>query len=417
MSSQQSTAQAGAGGAPPDLNVGKYSFQVVQHALDQAAYISMIAVPDASYSGNRVITSGGGTVGIAAREVLHRFDAVMQVPTSEDGVRAVNVVGQPGGTLDLRWMMIPDDYVALPGQEPPPTALDASRSQRFVMQDECFKFGDDGFRGFGAGRTFPVNWGGRPQLLAGAIGNIMEGFGRFKGLIGTYVFNGALLEGQGFRGSITCRVLDPDRKLRQGRPLPPFIPMDEIEPGVTYLLWRGQKKDSTQKSALIIGPDGQPQGLRTPAELRSFHLDFASLRRGGLSTEQRIGVVIGKLDAAILFNPLNPGAPGTATAPIPFQTRNKYEFTDREGRTVGTAQGFVSEGRVFNVQLQGLPDQLAIRFGGFGLLEGGTGSFSGVEGTISVNSSVGIMPHALSLLQWMRINDPDGRFRAAPTGA
>lgn len=280
------------------------------------------------------------------------------------------------------------------------------------MLDECFKFGADGFYGFGTGITLPVNWGGQPQLMAGGIGNVMRGFGKFSGLIGTFTLNGCFDERQGYRGSIICRVFDPERKLRNGRPVPPFTSTNEIEPDATYIIWRGQKKDPTQKSSLIIGPDGQPQGLRTPAELRSIHLDFAARKQSGLRTVMRIGEVIGKLDAAILFNPLNPGAPGTATAPIPFQTRNKYEFTDREGRTVGTVEGFVREGRVFNVALQGLPGQPAIRFGGYGLLEGGTGTFAGIEGTLAVNSSVGISPHALSLTQWLRVYDPDGKYRA-----
>jgi hypothetical protein len=413
------SAPTGADGAPPDLNVGKYSFQVVQHHLDQAAYLSMIAAPDTNRKSTRILTDGGpgNCIGIEGTRMLHRFDVIAQVPIAEKGLTAVNRLGQPCGTLSSRWFMIPDDYQALPGQQPPPTRLDPSRSQRFVMLDECFKFGDDGFYGFGAGCTLPVKWGGQPQLMAGGIGNLMKGFGKFAGLVGTFVLNGCFLEGQGYQGSITCRVFDPERKLRHGRPLPPFTPTHDIEPDVTYIMWRGQKKDPTQKSSLIIGPDGQPQGLRTPAELRSIHLDFASRKQSGVRTVMSIGEVIGKLDAAILFNPLNPGAPGTATQPIPFQTRNKYEFTNHEGRTVGTVEGFVSEGRVFNVALQGLPGQPAIRFGGYGLLEGGTGTFTGIEGTLAVNSSVGISPHALSLLQWLRVYDPEGKYRARTGGS
>lgn len=405
-------APALAGGPPPDLNVGKYSFQVVQHHLDQAAYLSMIAAPDPRGSATKILTESGNCIGVETSTLLHRFEVITQVPTAEKGLTAVNRVGQPGGTLSSRWLIIPDDYHAIPGKQPPPTRLDPSHSQRFVMLDECYKFGDDGFYGFGAGRTFPVNWRGHPQLLAGGIGNVMKGFGKFEGLIGTYALNGCFVEGQGYRGSIICRVFDPDRKLRSGRPLPSFTQTNEIEPDVTYIIWRGQKKDPTQKSSLIIGPDGQPQGLRTPAELRSIRFDFASRKQSGLRTVKSIGAVIGKLDAAILFNPLNPGAPGTAAAPIPFQTRNKYEFNDQQDRSVGTVEGFVSEGRVFNVALEGLPGQPAIRFGGYGLLEGGTGTFSGIEGTLAVNSSVGISPHALSLTQWLRVYDPDGKYRA-----
>jgi hypothetical protein len=75
-------------------------------------------------------------------------------------------VGQPVGNLDFRWMIIPYEFMARPDREPPPAMLDPSRSQRFAMQEGTFTFGDgqDGFRSFGAGRTFPMRVGGRLKL-------------------------------------------------------------------------------------------------------------------------------------------------------------------------------------------------------------------------------------------------------------
>src|SRR5690242_12694309 len=115
--SAQSVTQGpvpGAGQSPPDLNVGKYSFQVVQHALDQAAYLSMIAAPDQNRYKARILTEGGpaNCIGIETTTILHRFDVIAQVPTAEKGLTAVNRVGQPGGTLTSRWLVIPDDYQA-----------------------------------------------------------------------------------------------------------------------------------------------------------------------------------------------------------------------------------------------------------------------------------------------------------------
>ena len=79
-------------------------------------------------------------------------------------------------------MVIPDGFEAAPGREPPPTELDPTRSQRFTMLDGEMRTRDrygSGFRGFGAGRTFPLMVNGTMQLRIGAVINVLEGFGRF----------------------------------------------------------------------------------------------------------------------------------------------------------------------------------------------------------------------------------------------
>ena len=77
-------------------------------------------------------------------------------PTAGGGLKAANSVGESYGKFKHRWVLAPDDFVGAPGREPPPTPLDPSRSQRFIMTDGVCTFGDgkDGFRGFGAGVTF-----------------------------------------------------------------------------------------------------------------------------------------------------------------------------------------------------------------------------------------------------------------------
>jgi hypothetical protein len=123
--------------------------------------------------------------------------------------------------------------------------------------------------------------------------------------------------------------------------------------------------------------------------------------------------LIGEISAKIQFNPAT--ALGTESSPVPFQTDNDYNFFDREGRSIGTVKGIVSEGGgwVFDLKFPSAPGQPAIRFGGVGPILSGTGQFNGVQGLLSVNSAVGRGPHALSLLQMMQVIDPDGRFRAA----
>ena len=51
-----------------------------------------------------------------------------------------------------------------------------------------------------------------------------------------------------------------------------------------------------------------------------------------------------------------------------------------------------------------------MRYAGIGPIVGGTGQFEGVQGSLFVNSAIGIQPHALSMLNVLRIIDPDDRF-------
>ena len=141
-----------------------------------------------------------------------------------------------------RLMISPDDFGWAPGAEPPPVLFDPSISQSFMMLDNTFTFGEDGFLGYATGRTFPVKTNGRHQLLAGAVGNIMEGFGKFKGLEGTYLFNGIITPAFGLLGSITLRVLDWDGNLRADGEIASLTPVSNPDPETTYIVLHGQKK-------------------------------------------------------------------------------------------------------------------------------------------------------------------------------
>jgi hypothetical protein len=276
-----------------------------------------------------------------------------------------------------------------------------------------FENGIDGFRGFGTGRTYPMHAGSQPQLFVAAVGSILEGFGRFKGHEGTYTYCGNLSQQEGFTGSVLCRVVDPQGELRTENSLPAAEVWPNPEPDISYLMFRGQKRDRNQKTAYTFGPDGQVAGLNVHQQLRQMELDVAMRGRSGPRSMMSVGPVIGSMSARILFNLLNPGAPGTALSPIPFQSYNEYTFTDRNGSTKGTIVADGGEGRTFNLQLSGAPGQQALRFGGFGPIVKATGTFEGMEGLMIDNSVVGVAPHALSTLYILRVNDPDGKYRGA----
>src|SRR5262245_20887690 len=88
---------------------------------------------------------------------LHALEVDL-LPPSAEGVRWVNGLGPALGRLDLRLAPVPEDFAARPDREPPPVSFEAERSQRVALQEAVFRFGDgqDGFRGFGTGRTFPL---------------------------------------------------------------------------------------------------------------------------------------------------------------------------------------------------------------------------------------------------------------------
>ncbi len=403
----------GSGAPLPDINAQTYPFEIVQYLLDQAGYFNLYSVP--AETGKAAITQSGRITGIAVREQLKRFDIRLRGPSSARGFLASNRVGEQVGEFASRWVFIPDNFVAVPDREPPPTVLDPARGQRFVMLDgKCtFEGAHDGFEGFGTGKTFPSVEDGRPRLLVAATGTLLRGFGRFEGLEGTYTYVGTVNPDSGFQGSLLIRVMDPEERLQTENRLPPLEIGEDPEPGVTYLLFRGQKRDQNQHTAYNFTADGQVNGLDVVQQLRTLDIDCATRGEKGMRSSREVGPVVGRMSSKILFNLFNPGAPGTALAPIPFKSYNVYTFLDDDGRTIGSFDADGSEGRTFNLKLMGAPGQQALRFGAFGPLLNGKGEFAGIEGLMTDNSVVGIAPHAIVTLYVVRVNDPSGKYRAS----
>lgn len=403
-----------AGQSLPDINAETYPFEMVQYLLDQAAYFNMFSSPDPEHADRAIRDAANGQeiIGTTVSEVLHRLNINQELPSSEQGVRAVNIVGEPIGRFSDRWMIIPDDFEARPGCEPPPTPLDPLRSQRFVMLDGvCALNGEaEGFRGFGTGVTYPAIVQGRPQLLAAAVGNILEGFGRFRDHEGTYTYCGSFDPRRGFSGNLMCRAPDLGGDLQTLSDLPAIKPVTCPASGLAYIMFRGQKKDKNQKTLYSFAPDGRLEGFKVEQQLRIVQLDLFSRNHNGTRSRRSVGPVIGRMTSQVFLNILNPGAPGSAVAPIPFHSYNEYTFTDEEGRVIGSFVAQGGEGRTFNLKLPGAPGQMALRFGAFQQLAKGTGCFSGVEGLLTDNSAAGVSPHALSTLYVLCINDPEGKY-------
>lgn len=413
--SQKQAAPAATPASPPPLlgspGGSTLAPEIVQYLVDQAAYFNMFSMPGATADPSIFAPSNSKTViGIKVNEVLHRFAVTTQAPTAGRPLVARNVIGEPAGHFSHRWMIIPDNYVALPGHEPPATPLDPSRSQRFVMLNSHCTFGrgDDGFTGFGTGHTVPMRIGNESCLLAMGVGTILKGFGKFEGHEeGIYLHCGSLAPNWGFIGNIMLRVMDREGTLVTDGTLPDLEPRPNPEPNISYIMFRGEAVPSDPVTPRI-GPDGNPLGLTVQQGLRLFELDFQSGRRGPKST-MTLGSSIGKITATVTFNPAAPG--GTAFNPIPFTTFDELVFFDRaNGRSIGSFTGNSNEGRVFTTEISGQP---AIRFGGIGQILSGTGPFEGIQGLMTDNSLVVFSPHVSASVYLLRVYDPKGKFRVS----
>ena len=390
--------------------VSHLSAEEVQRLIDRAAHFNMLSLP--ARSGNAAISAPGDRdriIGFEIREALLQFGILGQPPTARAPLTARNVVGEPAGTFSHRWLLMPPDFVAAPDREPPATPFDPKRSQRFVMMDSRCRLGSgkDGFRGFGTGQTLPTTVGGRRRLLVTAIGTILEGFGRLKGHEeGTYVYCGRLEPRRGFTGNVLLRVMDMQETFRAETSLPPLAARRSAEPGITYLLCRGQAVPGDPVTPRA-GPDGRPLGLIVEQGLELLNLDFSAGSHGGLLSTARVGPPIGKITATITFDPTAPG--GTLLDPIPFTTDDEFVFLDWTGQRIGSFTADSSEGRVFHTALAGQP---GIRFGGTGRVLSGAGPFAGIKGLMTDNSVVVFEPHVSASVYVLRLEDPRGKFRA-----
>lgn len=401
--------------ALPDMNVETYPFGLVQHLIDQAAFINAYAAQDPNRPISTIQDNSGSTIGMELKGILRQFDVRILPLEPKCGITTTNATGRRLGEFTHRWLVIPDDFAAAPGRKPAPTPLDRSRSQRFVMEDGVFTFGDDsdGFCGFGTGATYPVNSNGRQQLLAAAVGEVIDGYGRFAGLEGSYVISGEITTQGGFEGNIQWRLIDPRGQIRTDSDLGPAEGTREASSNLSYIMFRGQKKNEHSKTTFVFDPSGMPAGFQLKQELRVVELQSLAGSRRGLRSSSRLGQVIGWMSSKVFLDILNPGAPGTSLAPIPFSSYNEFTFTDADGNAVGSFVAQGGEGRSFNVKLAGAPGQQALRFGAFQTLANGTGCFTGVQGLLTDNSIVGVAPHVTATLYVACLCDPEGRFRAS----
>jgi hypothetical protein len=391
--------------------------QRVQRLIDQAALFHVFVAPHPSADRAATRDRVGSVTGIDAEEAVHRFDLELD-PRLADRPLGLNTVGEQVGRASLRWSIVPEEFVARPDRDPPATPLDLTKSQRFTIQDSAFSFGSrgDGFRVFGAGRTFPMWNGTRGTLWAAAVANIQEGFGAFRSCSGNLTICGDLTAERGFVGHMIVRVLDPEGSLRVDSEAPPPQRGHRADADTTYLTWIGQKAaEGGQDNSVSLSPTGEPRGFNIPADLKRVWVGLAEAGDSIRARDLRTGDVIG-LEVGFGREPLpRTSLSGTALLPNRFEGVAKYTLYGPARCVLGTFTTNVLEGRSFSVTLPAAPEEPGLRFGFFAPVVDGTGCFDGVRGMLYGAAGSVLAPppfeHLISNLYVLRLMDPEGRFR------
>ena len=422
---QQSVPGTKATGAPKglsDVNQPIYPYELVQHWLDQTANFSMFALPDDKYIDSATLTPGNpddwfglnGGYGIDFLSSLHRLDATVRISDRTGNLGVSQIIGEQTGRMHCRCFFTPSSAEWSLSSFPPAWIFDSWNSQQFIVQECELTFGDENrVTGYGIGRTFPMVVNGKLAVLCSAVGNVTQGFGRFKNRIGTFIWTGRLTTALGFAGQISLRILDHEGTLRTSNDAPLLNEIREQDIEDTFLTLRLIKKNNNVKTTFGPPTGGDLVSLITPSEMRSVQYQYDIMPGRGPRAEMIVGDVLGPMQATVLFNLQAP--PGTPESPVPFTTQELYTFTDARAQTMATISAGVVKGISFGLKFPDGPEQPGVRFAGFGPIQGGTGLFAGAQGILTVNSLIGISPHALSLMHVLHIVDPDGKYRIGRT--
>ncbi|HEV2845099.1 MAG TPA: hypothetical protein VG477_09665, partial [Thermoanaerobaculia bacterium] len=252
---------------------------------------------------------------------------------------------------------------------------------------------------------------GEAQVWLGACGTIMSGTGVFGNVQGSFVLNGRITPPDGFEIELLIRILASG----SGQPIaepPGRLSVSAASPrgssplaGSTYLTFLGAP-DPT--SPISQDKDGDTiTGALVTELLRPVRVEY-SLGNDGKSLRAHHAAedwIAGRLTTKIRFtlDPSTPTTPGTPLSPLPWYTEGTaITFFDPKGKELGSIVANIAEGRGFSTRFAGFPGPV-LNLVGFGPFAGGTGSFAGTQGMLSVNGGVCVDPATLSNLYVLRL--------------
>jgi hypothetical protein len=403
-------------------NAGPCRLEEITRLLKQAAYLPLFSMPNPADPDVPISVWPFSLVpalrnlvllGVYVNEAPHRFDVTVEEPTPTRGLAVQHSVGEQVANIHVHFAIMPESFEAGPGRVPPPTLLIPFLSQRFSFPQGEFLFLDSlksGFRGFGAGRTFPIRTGGELHLRIGAVIEILEGYGKFAGLQGMVVVNGEIRPPNQLALFMMPRIMDPDDQLRANSPINPPVLVTDPDPTTAFFFFLGEP-DSVHPITLNLAGDGRVLSVNLFERLRLARISFDINSPEDVRSQMIEGDVVGSHRSTLVFNP------DAATEVTPLYSSNDiYTFHDRENRTIGTINANIAEGRAIRTKLPGLTHTV-FRIGGAGPFIEGTGQFFGALGMASVNGTLSLKPNTSSSLYMLRIIDPDSTFRTAANDA
>lgn len=394
---------------PADLET--HQADAVASALREAAYLPMITVQDPARPNIPLLSPRGRIIGVRVHEQSHRLQIRPAAPSH--GLRAANRTGEPAASVSIRWMLCPDNFEPLPGREPPPTELDPSRSQRFVMLDGEFRFNYERagmLSAFGHGRTFPAIVNGQPVLRLGSVISSLYGTGQVAAPGAINTVTGVISPPGAMQLHFLWRIMDSSRSIQSDWEPGELHEHPDPSPDTTVIALLGET-DPDRPVTLITGPGSMPIGSNVVERLRLVSLDWRASSIGGIRSVLRIGPVIGSLSGKLSFQPFA----GATVIPI-STSEGRFTFWNFEGRGIGELFANIEYGQAFPIPLAPAPVPV-FKFSGFGRLLGGTGCFANATGMLALNAAVSVFPRTLSNLYLLRLDGPKERFRATSFAA
>jgi hypothetical protein len=382
-------------------------FEQVQHRLDEAALLSLYAVPP--LRGCTRWTSER----FAAAASLQRFESVAsmlqsehwgqrfdheteqllrkvlqdRLPLADQRLLVRQQIGEAAGLMELEGVW---------------SDCAGGAEKHCVLDQVHFRFGESWAEGEAIGRAYAATDNCDVVEMLVAAGKITRSGGKLDGLSGTFVLNGRLDE-YGYRGAVALRLADSQGRVRTQREIETPLGFHE-QAAATFLELR-VASEGAGRDDIVAYDNGR---MRLQADYAARSARYVSECRGhrGLQSQVLLDRIVGRAECLIEAD--------AAVRPLAGLTaRYRYRAAiDEVGKNecAGTLDLIVDESVVIETETRAEATRF-VQFAGIGRIVGGTGVFEGASGVFAENSALALAPPALSLFHLSQIADAAGRYR------